>query len=107
VIVPMGVGEFVQQAVDELRRSPALAALLAAALPGLGGLLIVTGAGARLGYRQAKAELALRTSGVTRFARSGPIGVVRSGAMVYVRPRTLHVVRPGGVGAGSLLDEAA
>jgi hypothetical protein len=107
VIVPMGVGEFVQQAFDELRRSPALAALVAAALPGLGGLLVVTGAGMRLGYRQAKAELALRTSGVTRFARSGPIGVVRSGSMVYVRPRTLHVVRPGTVGAGSILDEAA
>jgi hypothetical protein len=107
VIVPMGVGEFAKQAVDELRRSPALAALVAAALPGLGGLLIVTGAGARLGYRQAKAELALRTAGVTRFAQSGPIGVVRSGSMVYVRPRTLHVVRPGTVGAGSILDEAA
>jgi hypothetical protein len=107
VIVPMGVGEFVQQAFDELRRSPALAALVAAALPGLGGLLVVTGAGMRLGYRQAKAELALRTAGVTRFARSGPIGVVRSGSMVYVRPRTLHVVRPGTVGAGSILDEAA
>jgi len=107
VIVPMGVGEFVQQVFDEVRRSPALAALLAAALPGLGGLLIVTGAGARLGYRQAKAELALRTAGVNRFARSGPIGVVRSGSMVYVRPRALHVVRPGTVGAGSILDEAA
>jgi hypothetical protein len=106
-IVPMGVGEFVQQVFDEVRQSPALAALLAAALPGLGGLFIVTGAGARLGYRQAKAELALRTAGVNRFARSGPIGVVRSGSMVYVRPRTLHVVRPGTVGAGPILDEAA
>ena len=107
VIVPMDMGTFVQQAFDEIRRSPALAALLAAALPGIGGLLIVTGAGARLGYRQAKAELALRTAGVTRFARSGPIGVVRSGSMVFVRPRTLHVVRPATVGAGRILDEAA
>jgi hypothetical protein len=106
-IIPVGVREFVRQTFDELRRSPALAALLYAALPGVGGLLIVTGAGVRLGYRQAKARLALRTAGIARFARSGPIGVVRSGSLVYVRPRALHVVRPGTLGAGAVLDEAA
>jgi hypothetical protein len=106
-IIPLGVREFFQQAFDELRRSPALAALVYAALPGVAGLLIVTGAGVRFGYRQAKAGLALRTAGIARFARSGPIGVVRSGSLVYVRPRALHVVRPGALRAGCVLDKAA
>jgi hypothetical protein len=106
-IVPTGVREFFQKAFDELRRSPALAALVWAALPGVGGLLIVTAAGVRLGYRQAKAGLALRTAGIARFARYGPIGVVRSGSLVFVRPRAAHVVRPGTLGAGCVLDEAA
>jgi hypothetical protein len=106
-IVPTGVREFFQKAFDELRRSPALAALVWAALPGVGGLLIVTAAGVRLGYRQAKAGLALRTAGIARFARYGPIGVVRSGSLVFVRPRAAHVVRRGTLGARCVLDEAA
>jgi hypothetical protein len=106
-IIPSGVREFFQQAFDELQRSPALAALVYAALPGVAGLLIVTGAGVRFGYRQAKAGLALRTAGIARFARSGPIGVVRSGSLVYVRSRALHVVRPGTLSAGCVLDKAA
>jgi hypothetical protein len=114
-LVPVGVREFFQQAADEMRRTPALAALLGAALPGVGGLLVLTGAGIRLGYRQAKAGLTLRISGIARFASSGPIGVVRSGSLVFVRPRALHVVRPRAlhvvrpraVGAGCVLDEAA
>jgi hypothetical protein len=106
-LIPVGVRKFFQQAFDEIRRSPALAALLLAALPGLGGLLVLTGAGTRLGYRQAKVGIALQTAGIARFARSGPIGVVRSGSLVYVRPRASHVVRPGALGAGRVLDEAA
>lgn len=106
-IIPPGVREFFQQAFDELQRSPALAALVNAALPGVVGLLIVTGAGVRFGYRQAKAGLALRMAGIARFAGSGPIGVVRSGSLVYVRPRALHVVRPGTSSAGCVLDKAA
>jgi hypothetical protein len=106
-LIPVGVREFFQEAFDEIRQSPALAALLLAALPGLGGLLVLTGAGTRLGYRQAKAGIALRTAGIARFARSGPLGVVRSGSLVYVRPRASRVVRPGTLGAGRFLDEAA
>ena len=106
-LIPVGVREFFQEAFDEIRQSPALAALLLAALPGLGGLLVLTGAGTRLGYRQAKAGIALRTAGIARFARSGPIGVVRSGSLVHVRPRSSRVVRPGTLGAGRFLDEAA
>jgi hypothetical protein len=106
-LIPVGVREFFQEAFDEIRQSPALAALLLAALPGLGGLLVLTGAGTRLGYRQAKAGIALRTAGIARFARSGPIGVVRSGSLVHVRPRSSRVVRPSTLGAGRFLDEAA
>lgn len=98
-LIPVGVREFFQQTIDELRRSPALAVLLYAALPGVGGLLFLTGAGMRLGYRQAKAGFALRVAGIARFAPSGPIGVVRSGSLVFVRPRALAT--------GRVLDEAA
>ncbi len=76
-----------------------LAALAAAALPGVGGLLILAAAGARIGYRQAKVGFALHTSGVARFAGPGPIGVVRSGSLLFVRPRALR--------HGNFLDKAA
>ena len=86
-----------------------LAALAALALPGAGGLVILTGAGVRVGYRQAKAGFALRTAGIARFARPGavPLGVVRSGSLVVVRPRALRVVRLGASSAGCLLDKVA
>ena len=79
-----------------------LAALAALALPGVGGLTILTAAGVRVGYRQAKAGFALRTAGIARFARAGavPLGVVRSGSLVVVRPRALRVVRSGAVPLG-------
>ena len=48
-----------------------LAALAALALPGAGGLVILTGAGVRVGYRQAKAGFALQTAGIARFAGPG------------------------------------
>ena len=86
-----------------------LAALAAVALPGVGGLMILTAAGVRVGYRQAKAGSAVRTAGIARFARPGsvPLGVVRSGSLVVVRPRALRVVRPGAVSAECLLDKVA
>ena len=86
-----------------------LAALAAVALPGAGGLVILTAAGVRVGYRQAKAGFVLRTAGIARFARPGavPLGVVRSGSLVVVRPRALRVVRPGALSAGCLLDKVA
>src|SRR6185295_12712325 len=73
-----------------------LAALAALALPGAGGLTILTAAGVRIGYRQAKAGFVLRTAGIAGFARPGavPLGVVRSGSLVVIRPRALRVVRP-------------
>ena len=86
-----------------------LAALAALALPGAGGLTILTAAGVRIGYRQAKAGFAVRTAGIAGFARPGavPLGVVRSGSVVVIRPRALPVVRAGAFSAGGLLDKVA
>jgi len=86
-----------------------LAALAALALPGASGLVIVTGAGVRIGYRQAKAGVALRTAGVARFAPQGafPLAVVNSRSLVVVRPRSSRIIRPGRLSAGYLLDEVA
>jgi hypothetical protein len=86
-----------------------LAALAALALPGVGGLVILTGAGVRVGYRQAKAGFVVRTAGVARFAGPGavPLGVIRTGSLVVVRPRALRAVGPGPVRAGCLADKVA
>ena len=86
-----------------------LAALAALALPGAGGLTLLTAAGVRIGYRQAKAGFAVRTAGIAGFARPGavPLGVVRSGSVVVIRPRALPVVRAGAFSAGGLLDKVA
>ena len=86
-----------------------LAALAALALPGAGGLTILTAAGVRVGYRQAKAGFAVRAAGIAGFARPGavPLGVVRSGSVVVIRPRALPVVRAGAFSAGGLLDKVA
>ena len=75
-----------------------LSALAAAALPGLIAFLLPTVAGVGVGYRQAKAGLAVRASGIARFAGSGPIGIVRSGSFVALRsgtrrPNALRVAR--------------
>jgi len=75
-----------QKGVTSLLVPVSLWALLTAALPGLGGLIIISAAGVRVGYRQAKAGLMMRTSAIARFA-PGPLGVVRSGTFISVRPR--------------------
>ena len=106
--IPMGVRSFFRHARElPLPLAVSLSALAAAALPGVGGLVILTGAGVRAGYRQAKAGYALRTAGIARYAGPGPLGVVRSGSLVVVRPRALRVVRPGALSAGCLLDKVA
>jgi hypothetical protein len=105
---PTGLS-FFQHAFSELPLPVAasLAALAAAALPGVGGLMVLTAAGVRVGYRHAKAGFAVRTAGIARFAPPGPLGAVRSGSLIAVRPRALRVVRPQALSAGSLLDKAA
>jgi hypothetical protein len=105
--IPMGVPLFVRQAFREFVRSPSLWALAAVALPGVGGLVILSAAGVRIGYRQANAAFALQTAGIARWARSGPLGVVRSGSVVVVRPRALRVVRPRALRARCRLDKVA
>jgi hypothetical protein len=84
-----------------------LSALAAFALPGIGGLLIICAAGMRLGYRQAKAALAVRTTGIARFARQGPLGVVRSGSLVSLHPRTPRGNRPQISRVTPLFEQAA
>ena len=82
-------------------------ALATGALPGLMGLLVVFGAGARVGYRQAKAGLALRVAGIARFAGSGPLGVVRSGSFVALHQRGVRAGRAPIARWSRLGDQAA
>jgi hypothetical protein len=70
-----------------------LSMLALAALPGAAGLLASVAAGMRIGYRQAKSQMAIRSSGIARFAVGGPVGIVRSGNLVAFRPRTANVAR--------------
>ena len=69
-----------------------LAALIAAAIPGLVAMFIPTAAGAHLGYRQAKARMAMRTLSTAHSSAMGPVGIVRSGALVTLRPKSAQVV---------------
>jgi hypothetical protein len=113
--ITMGARSFFRQFVSEVLIPASLSALAAVALPGVGGFVIFTAAGVRVGYRQAKAGLAIPTAGIARFAGPGPLGVVHSGSLVVVRPRALRVVRPRALrvvrpqapGAGCLLDNVA
>lgn len=90
--VPSGVSpattSFLDNVVTSVLVPASLTALAAIAVPGIGGLLIVCAAGIRVGYRQAKAGLALRASGIARFAGPGPMGVVRSGSLIALHTRT-------------------
>jgi hypothetical protein len=70
-----------------------LSALAVAAWPGVAGLLVSTAAGVRIGHRQARARMALRTSGIARFAVDGPVGIVRSASLVALRPNSFEVAR--------------
>ena len=104
---PIRAGSSFPHVVGEILLTVSLWALAAAALPGVGGLGFITLAGVRVGYRQAKAGGALRTTGIAHFARPGPLGIVRSGSLVVVRPRALRVVRPRALTAEHLLDKVA
>lgn len=82
---------FLDNVVRSVLVPASLTALAAIAVPGLGGLLIVCAAGIRVGYRQAKAGLSLRASGIARFAGPGPMGVVRSGSLIALHTRTARL----------------
>ena len=98
---------FLEHTVRAVLAPASLSALAAIALPGIGGLLIVCAAGMRVGYRQAKAVLAVRSTGIARFIRQGPLGVVRSGSLVALHPRALRVARPEASRAAPLLEQVA
>jgi hypothetical protein len=85
---PMSDATMLHKAITGVLMSVSLWALLSAALPGLGGLAVVSAAGVRLGYRQAKAGFLVRVSGAARFAGSGPLGVVRSGSLIELHKPT-------------------
>ncbi|KUI44316.1 hypothetical protein AU198_16905 [Mycobacterium sp. GA-1199] len=96
---PASAKSIFEHVIEAVLVPASLTALAAVALPGVGALLIVAAAGIRVGYRQAKAAVALRASGIARFAGPGPLGVVRSGSMVALRqrargPRTKRAVCP-------------
>jgi hypothetical protein len=104
---PIGAGSSFRHVFGEILLPVSLWALAAGALPGAGGLGFITLAGVRVGYRQAKAGVALRTTGIAHFARPGPLGIVRPMALPVVVPRALHVLRPGALSAEHLLDKVA
>ena len=104
---PTSALSFLEHTVRAVLAPASLSALAAIALPGIGGLLIICAAGMRVGYRQAKAVLAVRTTGISRFIRQGPLGVVRSGSLVALHPRALRVARPEASRAAPLLEQVA
>jgi hypothetical protein len=103
----MGVQSLLRHPYGELLLPVSLWALTAVALPGAGGLVVLTAAGVRVGYRQAKAGFVVQAAGIACFARPGPLGVVHSGSLIVVRPRALRVVRPRALSAECLLDKVA
>jgi hypothetical protein len=88
---PTGVLSDFKHTMSAILVPASLLALAAVALPGIGGLLIVSAAGIMVGYRQAKAASTLRAAGIACFVKSGPLGVVRSGSLVTLRPRASSV----------------
>jgi len=97
--VSPAASSFLDNVVKSVLVPASLTALAAIAVPGIAGLLIVCAAGIRVGYRQAKAGLALKLSGIARFAGSGPMGVVRSGSMIALHSRTSKLGKSRGARA--------
>ena len=87
-LVPDLVRSVIQYTVDAFLAPLSLVILAALASPGVAGLLLLSAAGMFVGYRQARAASMLRAVGIARFVKSGPLGVVRSGSLVAVHPRT-------------------
>lgn len=112
---PTGALSYLEHTIRAVLAPASLSALAALALPGVGGLLIVCAAGVRVGYRQAKVAFAVRSTGIARFARQGPIGVVRSGSLIALhsrssvdrRSRSLRVVGPHASRTAPLFEQVA
>lgn len=77
----------IAHAIREGLKSVSLTELALAALPGLAALFVFFATGIGLGHRQARYGFVMHITGIMRFAPSGPLGVVRSGSFVAVRPR--------------------
>ena len=107
VVEQTGLRSFLEHTVSAILVPASLSALAAVALPGVGGLLIICAIGMRFGYRQAKALLAVRRAGIACFAGPGPLGVVRSGSLIALRPRASRVARPQTARAASPVEQAA
>lgn len=99
--------EHAVERVDELVVPVSLAMLAATALPGIGGILLLTAVGVRLGYRQAKAGIAVKVSAVARFLETEPPGPVWSGTVTAFRRWPLQAVRFDGAQEAGLLSRAA
>jgi len=103
-----GLLPFLEHTLGEVLAPLSLMALIAVVVPGVCGLLLISGAGVRIGYRQAKAGLALRASGIARFAGPGPLGVVGSGGLIALRrPRSVRVLRPQASPIARILEDTA
>ncbi|MFY9918881.1 MAG: hypothetical protein WAL26_10825, partial [Mycobacterium sp.] len=92
-IVPEQVRSVLQHTVDAVLAPLSVLALAALASPGVVGLLLLGAAGMFVGYRQARAASMPRPVGIARFAKSGPLGVVRSGSLIAIHPRPSREVR--------------
>lgn len=88
--VPEDVRSVVQHTVDAFLAPLSFVVLAALASPGLAGIVLLSVAGMFVGYRQARAASMLRAVNITRFVKSGPLGVVRSGSLVALHHRTSH-----------------
>jgi hypothetical protein len=109
---PASAKSIFEHVIEAVLVPASLTALAAMALPGVGALLVVAAAGVRVGYRQAKAGLALRASGIARFAGPGPLGIARSASMVALRqrargPRTKRAVCPDAERTARTLERVA
>lgn len=106
-VVPEEVRSVLQHTVDAVLAPLSVLALAALASPGVSGLLLLSAAGMFVGYRQARAASMLRAVGIARFAKSGPLGVVRSGSLIAVHPRPSRAVRPQPSRTSGLLEPVA
>jgi hypothetical protein len=106
-VVPAAAQNFLEHTARAVLAHVSLTALAALTLPGVGGLLIVCATGVRLGYRQAKAGLALHATAIARFAGSGVLCVARSGSLVALRPWPSRVVASSAGSPTRLVDRVA
>ncbi len=90
--VPGQVRSVFRHAIGAVLAPLSLLVLALMASPGLAGLLLLAAAGTFVGYRQARAASVLRSVGIARFVKTGPLGVVRSDTLISVhrRPSQVH-----------------